>query len=267
MKRLFFLLLAVLTLSCHASLCEKEDFSIYISGKNECLVMRKYGPDKPRVMLIWLHGDVSSGGPANYHFRDAESAAWKLKEFSTLSIALVRPGYLDGSWRSSSVALGHSGRQDHYTKVNITEVASAIDNLKLYYKPQKTILIGHSGGAATAASILGMFPDLAQGAILVSCNCDLTAWRVGRKAWTESEDPTKWISFIKPTTRVAALTGEGDTNTLPKLAEKYTQELVQRGIHAEFVLLANTSHNGALESPEVISKVGKLIGQLDEDSK
>jgi hypothetical protein len=245
-------------------LCDKEDFSLYISGKNECLVMRKFGSDKPKVMLIWLHGDISSGGPANYHFRDAETATSKLKDFSPLSVALVRPGYDDGSGRTSTVAEGHGARQDHYTNVNITEVASAIDNLKSYYKPEKTILIGHSGGAAYAANIIGMFPDTAQGAVIVSCPCDLQAWRSGRQPWTASEDPKKWISFIKSTTQVAALTGDGDTNTLPILAENYVAQLVQRGIQAEFTLLANTPHNGALASNGVITTLNKMIGQMQK---
>jgi pimeloyl-ACP methyl ester carboxylesterase len=267
MRKILFLPFLFLSISCQALTCDKEDFSIYISGKNECLVMKKFGSDNPKVILIWLHGDISSGGPANYHFRDANIATSKLKDFSPLSAALVRPGYNDGSWHTSSVAEGHGARHDHYTKVNITEVASAIDNLKSYYKPQKTILIGHSGGAAYAANIIGMFPDTAQGAVLVSCPCDLKAWRSGRHPWTASEDPTKWISFIKSTTQVVALTGDGDTNTLPKLAESYVAQLVQRGIQAEFTLLSSTPHNGALASNDVISSLSKMIGKMEIEFK
>lgn len=256
------LLLSQLSFACHAAPCELNDYTIRVSGKDECLIMRKYGTDTPKTMLVWLHGDVSSGGPANYHFADAERAAWKFRDFETLSIAFVRPGYSDGFFRSSSVAAGHGGRRDHYTKVNMTEVASAIEKLQLHYKPAQTIVIGHSGGAATAANILGLFPDLLQGAVLVSCPCDLNDWRAGRRPWTASEDPAKWLPFIKTTVEVMALTGDGDANTPPLLAEQYVDKLIQHGVRAEFVLLTGIPHNGALESPEVLSAVGRMMMHL-----
>lgn len=253
------LLLALVSTHVHASPCDTDDHSIRVTGQNECLIMRKYGSDAPKTMLVWLHGDVSSGGPANYHFRDAEKAAQAFKAFSTLSVALVRPGYPDGTWRSSTVAEGHGGRRDHYTKVNIAEIASAIDKLKSHYQPEKTILIGHSGGASIAAVVIGWFPQLAQAAVLVSCPCDLAAWRAGRQAWSASEDPAKWVDAIQPTTEVVALTGDGDTNTPPALAERYVERLGQRGVHASFHLIRNTPHNGALESPEVMAALERVL--------
>ena len=261
MRRFLFqaLLIGSMSASSYADTCQTDDFTTFISGKEQCLVMRRFGSETPKTMVVWLHGDVSSGGPANYHFRPAEQFARETNAKELLSIALVRPGYPDGAGNSSSVALLNTGRQDHYTKINITEVASAIERLRNRFKPERVFIVGHSGGAATAAVMVGLFPRLVQGAILVACPCDLVAWRSGRRPWSASENPTGWVSQVPPQTIVYALTGNQDDNTPPQLAIDYVAKLSSVGVTAEFQLLENESHNSAFRSPAVTQAVLKLI--------
>jgi predicted esterase len=262
--RLLLLFCFSVSASAYADTCKSDDYSVFVSGKEQCLVIRKFGTEKPKVMVIWLHGDVSSGGPANYHFPLAKRFADEHSAEKVLSVALVRPGYPDGEGNTSSVSFFNSGRQDHYTKTNITEVANAIDKLKNQFQPSKVILVGHSGGAATAALILGMFPNLANGAVLVSCPCDLTAWRVGRRAWSASENPLNWVSHVSPQSNVYALTGDRDDNTSPQLAMIYVTALKEAKVTAEFQLLENESHNSAFRSPAVFLTLRKFIDNIPQ---
>jgi pimeloyl-ACP methyl ester carboxylesterase len=39
------------------------------------------------------------------------------------------------------------------------------------------VLAGHSGGAPITGDLLGRLPSAVDGALLVSCPCDLAAWR------------------------------------------------------------------------------------------
>ena len=256
-----FLLAAAVLLSGAATgaPCESEDFVLRVSGESECLLMRKHGSEAPTTLLVWLHGDVSSGGPATYHFSQAETAASALADQNLLSVALVRPGYGDGSGASSSVSFFHSGRSDHYTKENLTQVATAISRLKLQFKASRVVAVGHSGGAASIAVILGMRPDLIDGAVLVSCPCDLTTWRQGRRPWGRSEDPALWASKVNSLARVIALTGADDDNTYPSLASTYVDGLSARGVKASFRSLPNAGHNNAFRSPEVLSAIKELV--------
>jgi len=254
-----FAVLLATTQLCSASPCETEDFESRVSGDSQCLMMRRFGVADPEVMLVWLHGDVSSGGPANYHFPIAENAAKEFAASKTLSVAIVRPGYPDGDGNSSTVDANQGGRSDHYTKDNVTEVATAIEHLRKHFNPQKVILIGHSGGAATSAVILGLRPALVEGALLVSCPCDLVPWRTGRKAWTRSEDPIKWTEQVSPHARIVALTGDRDDNTLPGLAQTYVQTLKARNINAVFKALPYETHNSAFRSSEVTNAIRDLL--------
>lgn len=215
LKTAVFTTLLAVSQVCFAETCTTEDFETNVSGASECLKMRRFGFSDPDVMLVWLHGDVSSGGPADYHFRIAGNAAIEFASSKTLSIVIVRPGYPDGDGNSSTVSPSQSGRSDHYTKENVTEVATAIEHLKKRFNPRKVIVIGHSGGAATTANMLGLQPGLFESAVLVACPCDLVAWRTGRKAWSRSEDPIALTDTISPEAKVIALTGEKTTTPLP----------------------------------------------------
>lgn len=242
-----------------ANVCETEDFEQKVSGVAQCLQMRRYGALEPEAMVVWLHGDVSSGGPANYHFPYAQQLAREDFAGKVLSVALVRPGYPDGSGASSGVAESSNGRSDHYTRENLAEVGAAIERLRTRFKPARVVVAGHSGGAATTASLIGMKPGLIDAALLVSCPCDLVAWRAGRRAWSKSENPLTWIDKIEPTTRVIALTGEKDDNTQPDLARNYVEALRARQIDASFQLVPGENHNSTFRPPHTFAAIQRLL--------
>lgn len=240
--------------------CASEDYETWVNGQEQCLVMRRYGDEHPETMVVWLHGDVSSGGPANYHFPLAQNALSELAGRKVLSIALVRPGYPDGEGRESGVAFMNTGRRDHYTRTNISEVGAAIERLRARYSPARVIVVGHSGGAATAAVLLGMKPGLIDTGVLVACPCELDFWRRSRggRHWGGSENPLRWTGSIPPQTRVIALTGDNDVNTRPDLAIDYIEAVQRRGIRGEFRMLAGETHNGAIRSTEIAALLREL---------
>jgi pimeloyl-ACP methyl ester carboxylesterase len=260
--RTLLLVLALLAgpIPASAALCEVEDFETRVSGQTECLLMRRYGSATPTTMLVWLHGNVSTGGPANSHFRVAQKAAADLAAGHVLSVALVRPGYPDGTGAYSSGS--DNGRIDNWTHAVVAEIGTVIARLRNRFRPQTVILIGHSGGAAIAASLLGMKPELAGAAILIGCPCDMQAWRVGRSRmpW-RSEDPMNWVSSVTAGTRVIALTGSLDTTTAPSLAGDYAARLRSHGIAAEFRLVPDAGHVDILGSPTITAAVSELIGR------
>lgn len=235
--------------------CPKDD-ATHVSGAAQCLLARAYGPAQADVLVVWLHGDVSGGGPANYHFALAERTAAALP--GVAAVALVRPGYPDGAGESSGVAALHAGRNDHYTTENVEEVGAALARLRERAGAKRLVVVGHSGGAATTAILLGMKPGLIDAAVLVACPCDIVAWRSGRRPWTRSENPIAWADRVDPKARVVALTGDADDNTGPALAERYVEALRKRGIDATFVALPGESHNGAPRAPAVLDTVGRL---------
>lgn len=256
-RSLLLALLAAPTVAVAAP-CRNEDFETTVSGQDECLLMRRYGSVTPETMLVWLHGNVSSGGPASSHFRVAQKAADELGADRVLSVALVRPGYPDGTGAYSSGS--DNGRVDNWTQPVVAEIGTVIGRLRNRFRPQTVILIGHSGGAAISAALLGLKPDLAEAAILIGCPCDMQAWRAGRSRtpW-RSEDPMNWVAAVPTPTRVIALTGSRDDTTRPALATTYVARLKARGIDAEFRLVADAGHIDILGSPAITAAAAELI--------
>jgi len=240
--------------------CAAEDFVTRVSAGGECLVIATFGlplATAPTAMVVWLHGDTSNGGPAVSHVKPAQETASRFASDHILSVALWRPGYADS--RGNTSGGDNNGRADNYTKANMLIVAEAIARLKEHYRPARTILVGHSGGAATSANLLGMMPGLADAAVLVSCPCDLRTWRAGRHWWPRSEDPLTWAGKVTPPVKVVALTGTADDNTPQPIAQKYVNVLSSQQVDARFVSIPNATHNSALRAPEVIDTVGSLL--------
>ncbi|MGE0154115.1 MAG: alpha/beta hydrolase family protein [Reyranellaceae bacterium] len=256
--------LAVLACPALASAapCAAEAVDTSLTGKSECLFLRTYkgaaAGAPPQALVVVLHGDVSAGGPANYHFAMAAALAKRPDLAASVAVALVRPGYEDGSGGKSGGS--HNGRMDHYTTTNIDEVAGVVAKLKQAYRPQRVVLLGHSGGAATAAIIAGRHPGLADGVVLVACPCHLDAWRFARNRplWTQSESPHRWADKVPATTRVIALTGSVDDNTAPGLARDYVRQLAGRGVPARFEELSGAGHNDAFRHASVEAAVVEL---------
>lgn len=253
-----FLMLAGAAAGTLAAPCAVEDFETRVSGTSECLIMQRYGATEPAAMIIWLHGNVTSGGPANAHFRIAAQAAADLAAEKVLAVALVRPGYPDGTGAYSSGS--DNGRADNWQKATITEIGTVIERLRLHYKPRTVVIVGHSGGAAIAAVLMGMKPQLAQAALLVSCPCDMVAWRLGRHGgpWA-SEDPLRWTGEVDASARIVALTGRKDGTTRPELASSYIERLKARGVDATFELVPDVGHVDILGSPALVEATARLV--------
>ncbi len=244
-----------------AATCEHEDFDTRVSGESECLLMRRFGAVEPAAMVVWLHGNITSGGPADGHFRLAEQVARGAAPDAVLAVALVRPGYPDGSGAFSS---GRDRRRaDNWQRADLQEVATAVERLRQRYRPRVVLLVGHSGGAAIAAVLLGLQPQLAQAALLLACPCDLPTWRRGKPGpyWL-SEDPLRWADAVPAQARVVALTGSRDDTTPPALAQAYVQRLRARGVDARFDEVADAGHVDLLGHAQPAAVTRELLREL-----
>jgi pimeloyl-ACP methyl ester carboxylesterase len=275
-------------LACHAAAvnaapCATEDFVTRVSGGGECLVIATFGqsnnqsnlptsavvnttetasnspaPGDPTNLVIWLHGDESDGEAPKSHIAPAQEAASRFASRQVVSVAIWRPGYPDPQGNMSG-GDAH-GRSDNYTKANMLIVGEAVARLKAHYHQPNTIMVGHSGGAATAAILLGMEPSLVNAAVLVSCPCDLRSWRAARKRpWPNSEDPMAYAARVAPPVSVIAISGTADTNTLPSLARNYLTVLDAHQVKTAFISVLGATHNSALQSPQVLDAVDTLL--------
>lgn len=193
------------------------------------------------ILVVTLHGDLSSGANAEYQYDIAERIASAAP--NVLAFGLIRPGYMDDSGLKSKGS--NNNRRDNYTARNNKLVADTIANLRAETNVEHVIALGHSGGAAQLGVIIGRFPGLIDSVVLVSCPCDLAkrSRMHGHSFKGKSQSPNRFAARVPSTTRVIAVTGANDDNTFPVLAYDYVAKLTKRGATAQFIEVPAAGHN------------------------
>jgi pimeloyl-ACP methyl ester carboxylesterase len=225
--------------------CAAGDIANAVRGGDMCLALETVrgsaSRDSGSPLYVVVHGDVSRGGAADYHYRIAREIAAAYPD--AVAVAVLRRGYFDSAGKRSD---GHDGgRGDSYTAENIDSMAAAIGALRAHYRPVRMVLIGHSGGSAYSGVIVGRHPGLVDGVVLVSCPCDLQRARdsAGKRSNGRSLSPSSFADQVPQTARVIAITGRRDTNTFSWIARDYIEGLARRGIAAEFREVASSGHD------------------------
>ena len=222
------------------------------------------------ILLIVVHGDESDGSPATYHYRFAQMAAATMSD--TVVAAVLRPGYSDGEDRSDGMRGLTSG--DNWTPEVVNAVADVLAELKGRYHPRRVIGIGHSGGAAIIGNLLGQHGAEVNGALLVSCPCDVAAWRrhmqsVRRTAIWEwpvrSLSPLALVDGIPASAKVWLLVGADDQVTPSALTSAYAEALRHRNITVNVTIAPGLGHRILLE-PVAMERLKEVAAAVDADA-
>lgn len=147
----------------------------------------------------------------------------------------------------------------------IAAVADTMTAWRARYPQTRTILVGQSGGAATAAALTGVRPGLVDGVVLAGCPCMLPEWRKYRAKHAAgvlqmpagSFDPLMTVGGISPTTRVALLVGADDAETPLRFSRGYAEALALRGIATDYRVLPGRGHD-LLRDDDLIDAVRRI---------
>ena len=194
-----------------------------------------------KALVVVLHGNTSRGGPAKSQDGVARLIADQFPQVT--AVGVVRPGYTNGTGQKSPGDI--LGRSDNWTRKNNDLLAETILSLQAMLKPVRTIIVGHSGGAAQAAAVIGRYPGIAEVAILAGCPCDMRQYGIayGSPNWRyRSESGSDLVSGIERT-KVIALTGDRDEDVPPRIAQTYIEAARAAGVDARFVLVPGANHH------------------------
>jgi pimeloyl-ACP methyl ester carboxylesterase len=236
--------------------------------------------DRP-ILIVVLHGDIPNPRP-DYQYLVAKaltlgwpdvperSAALRTalgkdwQDDDVVAAGILRPGYTDPSGDRSSGEMGRAVG-DNYTPEVVDAIVSATRQLSEIYKARAVVLVGHSGGGAIVADVLGRYPDLADGALLVGCACDPEAWRSrmrGRLPIGNEPNlsllPLSLVGQVRPQTVVRLVVGADDDVVLPEDSRRYAEALRQRGVDARLTIEPGLGHN-ILVTTAAFRELGSLV--------
>ena len=239
--------------------CDKEDFLTFVSAeKNKCIAIQTIGEIKKnkKNLIIFLHGDLSSGAKP-----PGKKGYWKLgNDLLSESVNfffLARPGYTLDSGRKSYGSYKETRKnKTNYKWEKLELVAKAAQNLKEYYNANNLIMIGHSGGAYTLATINGRIPKLIDKTILISCPCEFEMWKKmkGERVYKMKTSPHKNIDKISKDSQTIIIVGKNDKNTLPILSINYHEMLVKRDLKSDLFVIEGKHSSGSLINASKIIK-------------
>jgi pimeloyl-ACP methyl ester carboxylesterase len=215
------------------------------------------------VLVVVLHGDAPSKKP---DYQDTFAAKVAAAYADVISAAILRPGYTDPQGNTSE---GDRGLQtgDNYNAQNVDALAAGIGELRRRFKTRRVVVVGHSGGAAITANILGRHPALIDGALLVSCPCDVSRWRehMFRKTGISSFQgsiatlsPIDLVSEISDRATISIVVGAKDDVAPPVLSEAYRDAAARLGKDVQLTELKDEGHE-ILLNPAVLRAVGRLL--------
>lgn len=242
-------------------------------GQGGCLALVPVeGPARdaampPRALVVMIHGD-GTGSLGQRHVDSWMQVGEALAAGDRVVALMIRPGYRSPAGDSSGWA---NPLDDDYTSVNVARVAGALAALRQAHRPRHVVLVGHSGGAATAALVLGRHARAADAALLLGCPCDVPPWRRHRDAqrghtvrpWHNSLNPLDVVASIPPATPVIAATGMRDDNTLPLFARRWVEQAAAAGVDARHEDVPDLGHAGILRWDGIASRVEALLAALE----
>lgn len=209
------------------------------------------------VLIVVLHGDllgVKAIPATTYHYIFAHEATMQMDNL--VVAALLRPGYRDDTGEQSEGERGLA-TGDNYTPEVVDAIAQAIEQFKSKFHPAHTVLVGHSGGAAITGDLLGRWPSAVDAALMVSCPCDLAAWRRhmqqiqnNNPIWSapiQSLSPINLAGKVSPSVHVQLLVGSKDPVAPPEMSEHYAEALRNHGNHAALTIAPGLEHDILLE--------------------
>jgi predicted esterase len=218
------------------------------------------------ILVVVVHGD-SPDEPPTYQYRFAERAAAAISD--AVVAAVLRPGYSDGEDSSDGMRGRTTG--DNWTPEVVDAVATVLSELKDRYHPRRAILVGHSGGAAIAGNLLGQQGTAVDGALLVSCPCDVAEWRKhmqsvkGGAIWerpVRSLSPLALVGGVPASAKVWLLVGSDDQITPSALTLAYAEALRHRNIAVNVTIASGLGHRILLE-PVAMERLKEVASTID----
>ncbi|MXV16467.1 alpha/beta hydrolase family protein [Hufsiella ginkgonis] len=251
-----------------SSNCATQDNLNWVAADTGCLRINTFKNPalsaNPNLVIV-IHGDAPFNKPG-YQYAAAKIIAAQNR--NTIAIGLLRPGYTDPEDQRSHGRKGNT-TGDNYTPEVVASVAAAIKNLRETYHAARTVIAAHSGGAAITGALVALYPELADGAVLVACPCDVTEWRKymqsqqpGNKEWSapvSSISPIEIAGKVSGKTRLVLISGDQDEVVPIMYSSNYHKRLKAFNKQSALVILNGEGHE-AFFNKRVFAEVKGLLG-------
>jgi pimeloyl-ACP methyl ester carboxylesterase len=216
------------------------------------------------VLVVLVHGDIPDPRGQGLY-----GLAYDLAHVTddVVAAGVLRPGYRDPMGDVSSGTMGYA-IGDNYTAEVVDDIDAAIQQLKAQYHARAVVLIGHSGGGALSADLIGRHPGDVDAALLLACGCDPTEFMtrfvrehpgLPTNLPNPSLLPLDLASNVPPRMHVRMVIGDKDDVVRLPASEAYFHALQARGVDVKLVIAPGFGHNDIFRAREWRDALRELL--------
>lgn len=130
------------------------------------------------------------------------------------------------------------------------------------------ILVGHSGGGAISADLIGRHPDDVDAALLLACGCDpnefMARWVrehpiLPKNLPNPSLLPMDLASNVPPRMHVRLVIGDKDDVVRLPASQAYAHALAAHGVDVKLTIAPGFGHDEVLRAPEARAAMRELL--------
>jgi dienelactone hydrolase len=215
------------------------------------------------VLVVLVHGDIPNPGQGLYELADALA---RISD-NVVAAGLLRPGYRDAQGDTLAGKMGFA-IGDNYTPQVVDDVDAAVRQLKARFHARKVVVLGHSGGGAITANLIGRHPADVDAAVILSCGCDpnefMTRWvrehpRFQMIQPNASLLPLDLASKVPARMHVRMLIGDKDDVTGLPASQAYFHALQARNVDVKFTIAPGFGHNDIFRAVQTRDAVVEIL--------
>jgi pimeloyl-ACP methyl ester carboxylesterase len=215
------------------------------------------------VLVLFVHGDIPDPRQGLYEVAQATAR----QSDNVVAAGMMRPGYKDAQGDVSSGKMGLA-IGDNYTPEVVDAVDAAIRQLKAKFHAGRVVVVGHSGGAAITANLIGRHPDDVDAALLLACGCDPNEFmaRWGREhplfpkvSPNPSLLPLDLARSVPPRMHVRMVIGDKDDVARLSPSQAYAGALKARGVDVKLIIAPGFAHNDIFRARETGDAMDELL--------
>jgi alpha-beta hydrolase superfamily lysophospholipase len=217
------------------------------------------------VLVVLVHGDIPDPRQGLYELADAVA---RISD-NVAAAGLLRPGYKDAKGDASAGKMGFA-IGDNYTPQVIDDVDAAIRQLKARYHAGKVVMIGHSGGGAIIADLMGRHPNDVDAAVLLACGCDPKGFMTRfikehpdpgfpKDPVNPSLLPLEMARHVPARMHVRMVIGDQDDVVRQADSHAYLEALKARGVDASLAIAPGVGHNDVFRATQTRDAVVEAL--------
>jgi len=243
-----------------------EGQTVWIGTPRGQLKTRVYESSRRKehpVLVVLVHGDIPDPRQGLYELAQAIAHVSQ----NVVAAGVLRPGYKDAQGDTSSGEMGYA-IGDNYTPEVVDDIDTAIRGLKAKYHAGPVVLVGHSGGGAISADLIGRHPEDVSAVLLLACGCDpkefMTRWVREHPVFPKNLSnpsllPLDLAPNVSPSIHVRMVIGDRDDVVRLPASQAYARALEARGVDVKLAIAAGFSHNDIFRAPATRANLTELL--------